>query len=137
MIGMKVIYQGGLHCEALHIKSGNLLTTDAPTDNHGKGEAFSPTDLLCASLATCIITFMGITAASKEIDLGKMEASIEKIMASEPRRVSEIRIDLTIENKNFTSRQIGILKNAALNCPVTKSLHPDINQVLSFNFIPA
>jgi putative redox protein len=136
MIGMKVIYEGDLHCEAVHLKSGSVLTTDAPPDNHGKGESFSPTDLLCTSLGTCFITIMGITAAAKGIHLGKIEATIEKIMAENPRRVDEIKVDLTIENKDFTQREMEILKNAALNCPVTKSLHPDIKQVLNFNFLP-
>lgn len=133
---MKVIYEGDLHCEAVHIKSGSVLTTDAPPDNHGKGASFSPTDLLCTSLGTCVMTIMGITAAAKGINLGKIEATVEKIMAENPRRVAQINIDLTIENRGLSNREIEILKNAAFDCPVAKSIHPEINQVFNFNFLP-
>jgi uncharacterized OsmC-like protein len=132
--GMTVTYQGELRNRAEHIKSGNFLITDAPTDNHGKGEAFSPTDLLCTSLASCMITLMGITANSKGIQLGKVEARIEKVMHSEPRRVGEIHIHLELENNDFTAREKEILENAALTCPVAKSLHPDIKQEVTFGY---
>jgi putative redox protein len=112
--GMKVSYQGGLRNEATHVRSGNKLITDAPPDNHGRGEAFSPTDLLCTSLASCMITLMGISAESKNITLGKIDADIEKIMASDPRRVSGINLAITIQDKNFTEREKTILENAAL-----------------------
>jgi uncharacterized OsmC-like protein len=112
-----------------------MLTTDAPTDNNGRGEAFSPTDLLCTSLACCMITLMGIAAESKQIELGNIEAEIEKTMVSDPRRVSKIRIVLRIENPGYTDREISILKNAALTCPVAKSLHPDIEQVVDFEWV--
>jgi putative redox protein len=130
--GMKVSYQGELRNSAVHMRSGNTLMTDAPPDNNGKGEAFSPTDLICTSLACCMITLMGITAASKEIELGKIEADVEKIMASDPRRVSRIIIELKIEDKNYTEREKTIIENAALTCPVAKSLHPDIQQEIKF-----
>ena len=132
--GMTVTYQGELRNQAEHIKSGNTLITDAPTDNHGKGEAFSPTDLLCTSLASCMITLMGITANSKGIHLGKVEASIEKVMYSEPRRVGEIHIHLMVENKDYSDKEKAILENAALTCPVAKSIHPDIKQEISFSY---
>jgi putative redox protein len=132
--GMTVTYQGELRNRAEHIKSGNTLITDAPTDNHGKGEAFSPTDLLCTSLASCMITLMGITANSKGIHLGKVEASIEKVMYSEPRRVVEIHIHLMVENKEYSDKEKAILENAALTCPVAKSIHPDIKQEISFSY---
>ena len=85
--GMTISYQGNLRNRAEHLKSGNTLITDAPVDNHGKGEAFSPTDLLCTSLASCMVTLIGITAESKGIELGNVRAEIEKVMYSEPRRV--------------------------------------------------
>jgi len=133
--GMKVTYNGELRNTAVHLRSGNMLTTDAPTDNNGRGEAFSPTDLLCTSLACCMITLMGIAAESKQIELGNIEAEIEKTMVSDPRRVSKIRIVLRIENPGYTDREISILKNAALTCPVAKSLHPDIEQVVDFEWV--
>lgn len=132
---MKVRYNGDLRCTATHLKSGNEVITDAPTDNNGKGEAFSPTDLLCTSLTTCMITLMGITANSKEIKLGEIEADIEKIMGSDPRRVSGINIQYRIQNLDYTSREIEILKNAAMTCPVAKSIHPDIELGIDFQFV--
>jgi len=133
--GMTITYIGELRCEATHIKSGNKLITDAPPDNHGKGEAFSPTDLLCTSLACCMTTLMGIVANEKGITLGKIDADIEKIMASDPRRVVKITIDLKLENKNFTDRDKAILERTALTCPVAKSLHPEIEQNITFTYV--
>ena len=134
MGSMHVSYRGDLRCEGKHLKSGNTVITDAPVDNNGKGEAFSPTDLLCTSLASCMITIMGITANSKNITLSGVEADITKIMGAEPRRVVGIHITLTITSENYTEREMEILKNAALTCPVAKSLHPDIDQKVEFIF---
>lgn len=133
--GMKVKYQGQLRTEAMHLKSGNQLTTDAPTDNKGKGEAFSPSDLLCTSLASCMITLMGITAAAKNIEVGNIEAQIEKVMASDPRRVTKIIIEIELENKGYSERERTILENAAHSCPVAKSIHPDIHQDVRFSYV--
>jgi uncharacterized OsmC-like protein len=129
---MTVTYQGNLRNWAEHIKSGNTLITDAPIDNHGKGEAFSPTDLLCTSLATCMITIMGITAESKGIQLSKVSASIEKVMYSDPRRVGEIHIVLQLSDADYSEREKSILENAAMTCPVAKSLNPEIKQEVRF-----
>lgn len=133
--GMKVTYNGELRNTAVHLRSGNTLTTDAPPDNNGRGEAFSPTDLLCTSLACCMITLMGIAADNKKIVLGNIEADIEKTMGSDPRRVSKIHIVLRIENRGYSEREMSILKNAALTCPVAKSLHPDLEQVVDFEWL--
>jgi len=135
MVTMKVQYNGDLRCTATHIKSGNQVITDAPTDNNGKGEAFSPTDLLCTSLSTCMMTLMGITANSKEIQMGQIDAEIEKIMGSDPRRVSGINIQFKIQNIGYTDREKEILKNAAMTCPVAKSIHPDIALGIDFQFV--
>jgi putative redox protein len=132
--GMTVTYQGQLRNLAMHLRSGNTLITDAPTDNHGKGDAFSPTDLLCTSLASCMITLMGITAESKGIVLERVEAHIEKVMYSDPRRVGEIHIRIDIGSNGYTDREKAILENAAMTCPVAKSLHPDIKQVIDFYY---
>jgi len=131
---MTVTYQGNLRNRAEHLKSGNTLITDAPTDNHGKGEAFSPTDLLCASLATCMVTLVGISAESKGITLGDIHVEIEKVMYSEPRRVGEIHLEISFRNMNYTDREKAILENAALTCPVARSLHQDIKQVVKFSY---
>lgn len=130
--GMSVSYQGQLRCKARHIRSGMELTTDAPPDNNGKGESFSPTDLLCTSLATCMITLMGITAEKKDIEIGRIEAEIEKSMASDPRRVGGIAIVIKIENRGYSEREVSILENAAMTCPVAKSIHPDIQLDIKF-----
>lgn len=131
---MTLVYLGGLRCEAEHLRSGNRLTTDAPVDNNGKGEAFSPTDLLCTALCSCMMTLMGITANSKEITLGEVRAGIEKIMASDPRRVSGINLKFDFGESVFTNREKEILRNAALTCPVAKSIHPDIQVKTEFNW---
>lgn len=131
---MTVKYLGELRCEGKHLKSGNIIITDAPPDNNGKGEAFSPTDLLCASLATCMITLMGITAQKKGITLGAVHASIEKIMYSDPRRVGAIRLNFKLESGELGEREKQILENAARTCPVAKSIHPDIQVNLIFNW---
>lgn len=128
MIGMTAAYLGELTCEATHVRSGNVIRTDAPVDNNGKGEAFSPTDLLATSLAMCMMTVMGIAAREKGIPLGKMNASIEKIMGTNPRRVAGIHIVLELEEKGWDEKQWAILVHTAQTCPVAKSLHPDLHQ---------
>lgn len=126
MHSMEVTYLGSLQTKGTHLKSGKTIETDAPMDNNGKGSAFSPTDLLCASLASCMITLMGITAESKQIELGNIQSRITKTMASNPRRVSDIKIELIVENKNYDNKEKAILENVAKTCPVAKSIHPDI-----------
>lgn len=130
--GMTITYQGSLRNRAEHVKSGNSLITDAPPDNHGRGEAFSPTDLLCTSLASCMITLMGITAESKGMLLSNVRAEVEKVMYADPRRVGEIHIDITIENNDYSDKEKAILENAAKSCPVAKSIHPEIKQEIRF-----
>ena len=97
----QIIYKGDLRTEAEHLASGVKIISDAPVDNHGKGEAFSPTDLVSTALAQCMITLMGIAANNHEISLGKIAAEVTKTMASEPRRISVIKVDVKIENLNF------------------------------------
>jgi uncharacterized OsmC-like protein len=126
---------GGLRTEAIHLKSGKTIITDAPIDNNGKGEAFSPTDLMSASLASCMMTIMGITAQSKEIELGEMEVEITKIMGSDPRRVIGIDLNFSVPDLNYDDKTKQILKNAAFTCPVAKSIHPDIEVKTTFNWI--
>jgi uncharacterized OsmC-like protein len=134
MIGMEVHYLGALRCEGVHLKSGNTLITDAPTDNKGRGEAFSPTDLLCTSLAACMITLMGITANEKGFEITSIDARIEKIMGTEPRRVVGINVNVEVVGKNLDEKMKSILTNAAHTCPVAKSLHPEIAQNLTIQF---
>ena len=129
----KVVYLGDLRTELIHIKSGDKVITDAPTDNQGKGEAFSPTDLLATSLATCMITMVGIKARELEIDIKGTEASITKVMASSPRRVSEIHVHLKFAC-SVNAKTKKIFEQIALKCPVALSLNPAIKQKVEFEY---
>lgn len=128
-------YLGSLRTEAIHTKSANRIITDAPVDNQGKGEAFSPTDLVCAALGSCMMTIMGIVAEREGISLEGLSLQTTKHMAAEPRRISKIEIHFSWENSPALSEaQLKKLKNAARTCPVALSLHPDIEQAVSFDF---
>jgi len=134
MATIQTKYLGQLRTEALHVQSSNKLITDAPTDNNGKGEAFSPTDLASGSLASCMMTIMGIIARRHDFDLDGMTADVTKIMVSEPRRIGEIHIKFSWPTPPEDSKMIEMLKRGALSCPVALSLHPDIKQVIDFDF---
>jgi putative redox protein len=134
MVTMTGIYLGELRTEATHLKSGNRIITDAPTDNNGKGEAFSPTDLTCASLNSCMMTLMGILANREQIDLKGLRSEIVKVMASDPRKIAEIKITFYHTNLQATDVQKEKLKRAALTCPVALSLHDSIKQTVVFEF---
>lgn len=128
-------YLGSLRTEAVHIKSANRIITDAPVDNQGKGEAFSPTDLVCAALGSCMMTIMGIVAEREGISLEGLSLQTTKHMAAEPRRISKIEIHFSWAHAPALSeQQLQKLKNAARTCPVALSLHPETEQVLSFDF---
>jgi putative redox protein len=128
----KIKYVGNLRTSAVHLKSQNTIITDAPTDNHGKGEAFSPTDLLSTSLGSCMLTIMGIVAGKNDITFNNAEVGITKIMGTSPRRVTEVHVVIEMPRENYSDEQKKLLENAALNCPVAKSLHPDLIQKVSF-----
>lgn len=122
-------YLGSMRCENLHEQSGTRIVTDAPTDNMGMGSAFSPTDLCALSLTTCIITTMGIYAATKDFAIVAAEASTIKHMASDPRRIACIEVDLLVTlAQDATERQMEGLQRIASTCPVSRSLHADIEQ---------
>jgi uncharacterized OsmC-like protein len=128
------IYQGELRTEARHLRSGNTVITDAPTDNNGKGEAFSPTDLVCSALASCMMTLMGMLAQREGISLEGMRWEIVKIMASNPRKIAAVHITFTQSNLMATEEQKKKLHRAALTCPVALSLHEAVKQEITFNF---
>lgn len=130
----KVIYQGNLRTLAEHVKSGNTVITDAPTDNNGKGEYFSPTDLVATALGSCMLTLMGIKAQSQGYDLQNLELSIEKVMESAPRRIGKVVVNMSCTDL-LSAAQIKSLEQTALNCPVAKSLDPKIIQEVRFNWI--
>lgn len=128
-------YLGQLRTEATHVASGNTLITDAPVDNHGRGEAFSPTDLTSASLGSCMMTIMGIVAEREGIDLTGTTFAVTKSMAATPRRISAIEVAFQVKSAvPLTQDQQEKLKRAALTCPVALSLHPDIRQEVTFQF---
>ena len=130
-----IVYQGHLRCECTHLQSGTVIETDAPTDNRGKGERFSPTDTLCVALATCVVTTMGIKANDMNIDLSNTSIEVTKHMLAEPRRVGKIDVTLNfpatlqLEEKDRT-----ILERVGDNCPVVKSLHPDLELNMVYNW---
>lgn len=130
-----VTYNGKLRTTAIHLKSNTQIITDAPVDNHGKGEAFSPTDLLATSLASCMLTIMGIKAESMRLDINDSKAEVTKVMSSDPRRVAEIHVKITVTGARLGMLDQRILENVAKACPVAKSLHPDIKQVVEFRFV--
>lgn len=129
----KVNYLGDLRTSAIHIASAKNIITDAPIDNQGKGEAFSPTDTVASALASCLLTIMGIKARDLNIDIKNTTAEVAKIMASKPRRISEIQITVNF-TKSYDQRIKKILEKAALACPVSNSLHPDLKQNILFNW---
>lgn len=134
MVSMTGEYQGNLQTEVTHLRSTNRIITDAPPDNNGKGEAFSPTDLTCASLSSCMMTLMGMLAEREGIDLTGLKSDIVKIMAANPRRIAEIHITFHHHNLNATPAQKEKLKHAARTCPVALSLSESIKQEITFKF---
>ncbi|MFN8293124.1 MAG: OsmC family protein [Chitinophagales bacterium] len=129
-----ITYLGNLRTQATHIKSGEKIITDAPTDNQGKGEAFSPTDLVATALGSCMLTVMGIKAKEMQVDLTGAEISITKIMGTEPRRITEIVVAFSLAASTLSEKEKAILENTARTCPVFYSLHPELTKTISFNW---
>lgn len=129
----KVTYLGNLRTENEHLKSGNKFITDAPTDNNGKGEAFSPTDTVATGLANCMITVIGIKAQRMEVNMDGTTAAVTKTMAADPRRISKIEVVLNLPS-GIDEKSKKILENTGKTCPVMQSLHPDIEKVIEFNW---
>ena len=127
-------YLGNLRTECKHIKSGQVVITDAPTDNNGKGEAFSPTDLMSTSLCACMITIMGVSAQVHNFSIDGATAEITKIMSADPRKVSEIQIEIKFPENNYSDKIKRILEHIANSCPVALSLHPDLKQDIKLIF---
>lgn len=133
MATITTTYLGELRTEPVHVQSGTPIITDAPLDNQGKGEAFSPTDLMSASLTSCMMTIMGIAARTHGIDMDGATAETTKIMAANPRKVAEIQINFKFP-KTYTDKEKAILEHAALTCPVHLSLHPDLKKTVDFGW---
>lgn len=134
MITIKSEYLGHLRTSQTHVASGNSFQTDAPIDNNGKGELFSPTDTVCAALSSCMMTLMGIAADSHGFILNNVKADVIKEMASSPRRIGKITIRFYNFNSAFDKRQQNILEKAAKSCPVALSLHEELVQEISFDW---
>ena len=127
-------YAGNLRTEAVHLKSNNTIITDAPTDNQGKGEAFSPTDLVATALGSCILTIIGIKANEHNFKIKGIEVEITKIMKSNPRKIGEVIVEFDFLKEKYSEKEQTIIKNSAKTCPVALSLDKEIKQTLIFNF---
>jgi len=131
---IETIYTGELRTQATHLASQNTIITDAPIDNNGKGEAFSPTDLLAASLGSCMLTIMGIAANTHGFSIDGTKISVNKIMTANPRRIGEIVVDFTFPLNSYIEKEKLLIEKAAATCPVALSLHPDLIQTINFNW---
>jgi uncharacterized OsmC-like protein len=130
----RIIYTGDLRTEATHVKSGQTFITDAPLDNQGKGEAFSPTDLLATSLGACAITVVGIAARAHGFNVDGTEVKITKIMAAEPRRVGEVIVEFNFPDVKYSKKEKTIIRHTIKTCPVSQSLRPELIQNFIINF---
>lgn len=131
MVKMNVVYQGEKHCSLTHGPSGSHIETDAPKDNNGKGESFSPTDLVGAALASCILTTIAIIGEKKGLSFAGAKAEVEKEMTSAPRRIASLKVKVTLPS-SLTDEQRRECEEIALNCPVHRSLHPDVQLPIIF-----
>lgn len=134
MVKMNVTYQGQKHCELVHEQSGSKIETDAPKDNQGKGERFSPTDLVGAALASCILTTMAIVSERDGISLEGSTASVEKRMTDSPRRIESLTVHIRLPAR-LSADQRRKMENTAKACPVHKSLHPDVRLPITFEYV--
>lgn len=135
MTKIKTVYSGSLRTEAVHEQSGTKIITDAPLDNHGKGESFSPTDLMATALGSCMLTIMGISAPAYGYNLDGTTVETEKIMGTNPRRIVEIKLMFYFpKGNNYTDQQKRVIETAAKTCPVANSIHPDIKKTIVFNY---
>ena len=134
MITSKITYSGNLRTNATHVRSSQEVITDAPIDNQGKGEAFSPTDLVSSALCSCMMTIMGQVAQRQSIPMEGIAAEVTKVMSASPRRISEIIIDFDLSKLDISEKQRKMLENAARTCPVALSLSQEVKQKVTFNY---
>ena len=130
---IEITYTRNLHTQCSHLQSGNKIITDAPVENHGSGEAFSPTDLAVTALGSCLLTIMGIAAKTHGINIDQSIARVTKIMSKNPRRIGKIIVVIDIPYK-LSSKEERLLNQAAKSCPVHHSLHPDIEKEININY---
>lgn len=127
-------YLGDLRVECVHVASGATLVTDAPVDNQGRGEAFSPTDLCGTALAACAMTIIGIYGRAHDVDVTGTTIEVSKTMSANPRRIARLEVIFTMPDRDYTDKQKMLIERAAHTCPVHLSLHPDVEQVFTFNW---
>ncbi len=133
MTKMRTTYIGDLKTEAEHLQSGSKIVTDAPVDNNGKGELFSPTDLFATSLGSCILTVMGIVSQSKGFSVEGTRIETEKIMGTNPRRVAELKLDIYLPRNDYSEKEMRYIEASVKTCPVANSIHPDIIKTIKFH----
>ena len=134
MATIQTTYLGDLRTESVHLQSGTRLVTDAPTDNQGKGESFSPTDLLATAYGACVFTIMGIAAKTHGFNIEGTKVETTKVMGTEPRRIVELITNFTFPPNDYSVKQKKILELAAKECPVYNSLHPDLQKTVTFTY---
>lgn len=127
-------YLGDLRCESVHLQSGNKLITDAPVDNQGKGEAFSPTDLVATAYGACVLTIMGMAARTHGFDIDGAEVTTTKVMGTDPRRIVELVTEFTMPHSNYSAKEKKIIELVAKECPVYNSVHPDLKKTVTFKY---
>lgn len=130
----EIVYKGELRCEMKHLNSDDLVITDAPIDNHGKGQSFSPTDIVAAACGSCALTVMGIAARTHHILLEGTKVTVLKVMVTNPRKISEVHLDFYFPPNNYSQKEKDILEHTARTCPVLLSLHPELKQDLQFHY---
>lgn len=130
----EIIYKGGLHSELKHLQSGTVITNDAPTDNHGTGASFSPTDIVATATGSCALSIMGIACLTHEMNINDTRVTVQKVMAANPRRIAEIHLDFYFPPNNYSDKEKQILENAARTCPVMLSLSAEVKKVLTFHY---
>ncbi|MEG2005028.1 MAG: OsmC family protein [Bilophila sp.] len=131
---VQATYLGDLRVECTHVASGTTLISDAPVDNNGKGEAFSPTDLCVSALAACAMTIIGIYGKNHNVDVVGTKIDVIKTMTANPRRIGKIEVIFNMPDREFTEKQKTMIERAAHTCPVHLSLHPDVEQIFTFNW---
>lgn len=136
MATVQTKYVGGLRTESVHAQSGSVLLTDAPIDNHGRGEAFSPTDLLATAYGACVLTIMGIAAQTHGFSIDGATVQTTKVMGTDPRRVVELISEFTLPHNNYSAKEKKIIELTAKECPVHNSLHPDLKKTVTFTYLP-
>ncbi len=133
MTKMRTIYIGNLMTEAEHLKSGSKIMTEAPEDNNGKGSMFSPTDMFAVSLSSCMLTIMGISAQAHGFSIDGTRIETEKVMASNPRRVAELKLDIYLPRNDYSPKEMRFIETSVKTCPVANSLHPDIIKTITYH----